>query len=340
MQEQREPCAVQSEFRGQLPHGVRKQRGTDRFHLRQRDELHDRWPDRWWLRDRCHESTWLEWMHRRVLGQRSVCEHDSHDRLPPGNVTAERPTPMAGASWLVFLLPYVEHDALWREAERAHKAAPIYTTHNRFTVPPHTAFAQPVAQFVCPADGRTGGPVYSPYAKTEVAFTWYLGVSGNDTLCELDGIPIPGQASKCGVFGTGSKFRFADVRDGLSNTLFIGERPPPAENVYGFWYGGFPWGSYAGALNTAMGITELDGDQYNRDTHCIWPYEPDCSFTSYYQPGSLRNPESRFHYWSFHPGGANFAFVDGSVRFLTYSARPIMPALASRAGGEVVVIDE
>ena len=37
-----------------------------------------------------------------------------------------------------------------------------------------------------------------------------------------------------------------------------------------------------------------------------------------------------------HPGGLSFAFCDGSVRFLTYGSAPILPALATRAGGEVV----
>ena len=37
---------------------------------------------------------------------------------------------------------------------------------------------------------------------------------------------------------------------------------------------------------------------------------------------------------------ANFALCDGSVRFLRYSAESIMPALASRAGGEVASIPE
>jgi prepilin-type processing-associated H-X9-DG protein len=46
------------------------------------------------------------------------------------------------------------------------------------------------------------------------------------------------------------------------------------------------------------------------------------------------------HFWSLHPGGANFAFADGSVRFLSYSAEPILPALATRAGGEVVGLDD
>ncbi|MGL4423460.1 MAG: H-X9-DG-CTERM domain-containing protein [Gemmataceae bacterium] len=44
--------------------------------------------------------------------------------------------------------------------------------------------------------------------------------------------------------------------------------------------------------------------------------------------------DSVFHYWSHHPGGANFAFCDGSVRFLTYPADSILPALSTRAGKE------
>jgi prepilin-type processing-associated H-X9-DG protein len=41
-----------------------------------------------------------------------------------------------------------------------------------------------------------------------------------------------------------------------------------------------------------------------------------------------------FHFWSLHDGGAHFLFADGSVRFLAYAVAPLMPALASRAGGE------
>jgi prepilin-type processing-associated H-X9-DG protein len=42
------------------------------------------------------------------------------------------------------------------------------------------------------------------------------------------------------------------------------------------------------------------------------------------------------HFWSQHPDGANWLFADGSVRFLSYTNASIMPALATRAGGEVV----
>jgi hypothetical protein len=42
------------------------------------------------------------------------------------------------------------------------------------------------------------------------------------------------------------------------------------------------------------------------------------------------------HFWSRRPGGAHFLLGDGSVRFLSYAANNILPALATRGGGEVV----
>ncbi len=42
----------------------------------------------------------------------------------------------------------------------------------------------------------------------------------------------------------------------------------------------------------------------------------------------------RIPYWSLHSDGANFAFADGSIHVLRYSAASVMPALATQAGGE------
>ena len=62
-----------------------------------------------------------------------------------------------------------------------------------------------------------------------------------------------------------------------------------------------------------------------------------CTFPSLYSPGvpSGREACDFNHYWSMHSNGANFVFADGSVRFLPYTAEPILPALATRNGGEV-----
>jgi prepilin-type processing-associated H-X9-DG protein len=60
--------------------------------------------------------------------------------------------------------------------------------------------------------------------------------------------------------------------------------------------------------------------------------------------GELNGPNSKpahaDQFWSRHPGGANFVFADGSVRFLK-EKRPLalFQALATRSGGEVLSSD-
>jgi prepilin-type processing-associated H-X9-DG protein len=54
-----------------------------------------------------------------------------------------------------------------------------------------------------------------------------------------------------------------------------------------------------------------------------------------FRPG-IGNYCDAHHFWSQHPGGANWIFADGSVRFLSYVNARVLPALATRAGGEVV----
>ena len=63
---------------------------------------------------------------------------------------------------------------------------------------------------------------------------------------------------------------------------------------------------------------------------------PVCPGKSYFSPGDITNFCHTNHFWSFHQGGANMLFADGSVRLISYSASLVMPALATIAGGEVV----
>ena len=61
-----------------------------------------------------------------------------------------------------------------------------------------------------------------------------------------------------------------------------------------------------------------------------------CPQPALFAPGKLDNDCDVNHYWSLHPGGANWLFADGSVRFLPYSASTLTLPLATRAGGELL----
>jgi prepilin-type processing-associated H-X9-DG protein len=134
-------------------------------------------------------------------------------------------------------------------------------------------------------------------------------------------------ADSSGVLFLNSSIRVTDIHDGSSNTLLVGERPPSADLIFGWWYAG--WGQdRAGEGDSVLGV---------RTKNVQIPFAPDCPVGPYhFAPGDFNNQCDAFHFWSPHSGGANFVFADGSARFLTYSADEIMPALATRAGREVV----
>jgi prepilin-type processing-associated H-X9-DG protein len=147
-----------------------------------------------------------------------------------------------------------------------------------------------------------------------VALTSYLGCSGIN-YTKLDG-----------VLFRGSRIRLTDVMDGTANTLLAGERPPSADFWYGWWYAASGFFGTATA-DLVLGVREISNDgDYTRG--CTPPYP--------FAPGRFDQQCDLFHYWSPHIGGAHFVLCDGSVRFLSYSADAILPALATRSGGEPV----
>lgn len=245
--------------------------------------------------------------HLRQIGLALHHYNDTQGSLPPGVSYQNGADPHPHMSWCTRLLPYVEQEALWQQSVRAFAQQAFFEV-----VPPHVGLGTVVPAFTCNSDSRA--PTVKDFGPFKVAFTSYLGVEGVN------------QTSKDGVLFLDSRIRLGNVTDGTSNTLMVGERPPSADLNLGWWYAG--WGqSKDGSAEMLLGVRE-------RNVHPRYPHCPSGPYS--YTPGRVDNDCDAFHFWSLHfGGGAHFLFADGSVHFLPYSANPILPALATRSGGEV-----
>lgn len=240
--------------------------------------------------------------------------HDTYDALPIGMSAKTSPTPYM--SWLTRLLPYVEQQPLWAESQAAFEQSDLF-----ILVPPHRPLGRLVPVYQCPAMSPKSAVVN--LVKTTVAFTSYLGSSGSE----------PVSARPNGLLTSVSAIRLSAVTDGTSSTIAVGERhnSPDTDGEYhfGWWYAGTGQ-LLDGSADYILSVRETNHSPYL--TACPpGPYQ--------FVPGRVNQSCDVLHYWSSHPSGANFAFADGSVRFLRYSANDIMPALATRAGGEVVAAE-
>lgn len=122
----------------------------------------------------------------------------------------------------------------------------------------------------------------------------------------------------------GQTASMASVTDGTSNTIFAGEALPAEDPNNEMW--GFTGSASGVTIPLNWKTTRLpctDGQTYgSADWSCRYSY-------------STRGFKSR------HPGGANFLFADGSVKFLKNSInRVTYCALGSRNGGEVISADQ
>lgn len=251
------------------------------------------------LRTRCQNNL-------RQIGLAVHMYQDTKGDLPPGTRGYGSDFPFM--NWLTRILPFVEQGVIWKQAAAAY-AVDLDYIHD----PPHP-FATVVALYGCPADPRTlqNGRAYD--RRLRVAFTSYLGVEGRN------------QTRKDGCLFLNSVLRLTDISDGTSNTLLVGERPPSADEVFGWWYAGIGQ-NWDGSADALLGVRERNTRFYN-----ICPLK-----TSFFGPGKFTDQCDALHFWSPHlGGGAHFLFADGSVHFLTYSIAPLMQALASRNGGEFV----
>jgi prepilin-type processing-associated H-X9-DG protein len=166
---------------------------------------------------------------------------------------------------------------------------------------------------LCPSDPRDLVTGFSGTSWAETGtfgMTSYCGVVGTTMNC--DATPTNGAFDTSLAKG----IRLLDVRDGASTTLMIGERPPSPELYWGWW----AFSDYDNLMATQSNV----------------PIYGPCPGPNVYGPGEYEDPCASTHFWSPHRDGGNWAFVDGSVRWIGYRGAAATIPLSTRAGGEVV----
>jgi prepilin-type processing-associated H-X9-DG protein len=142
-----------------------------------------------------------------------------------------------------------------------------------------------------------------------------------------------------GVFFEDSSIRFQDVTDGTSNTLLFGERshldPEFDRLAFGtVWYGLVKYGRWAMVFTTGGG--NLPQHLLSTPVPINYRVPIGIPLEEFLGPTGAENNRLCAS-GSSHPGGANFAFADGSVRFLNNQTDlATLQALSTRAGGEVI----
>jgi prepilin-type N-terminal cleavage/methylation domain-containing protein/prepilin-type processing-associated H-X9-DG protein len=225
-----------------------------------------------------------------------------------------------------------------------------------FNAPNYTVSATAVKGLCCPSDFKASEPGTIPDGGqadpgvTTMRYTSYAGNAGTWVLWFQQ--QLPPQNDMNGLFYIRSAVSFASITDGSSNTFAFSERAHSMLDA-----------------DSALWWNWWTSSNYGDTLFCtLFPINPFRKMNgTVVDEGDDRNEPFILSASSMHPGGANFAFMDGSVRFLkdtidswaqdpktrlprglTFDpagpykgfARPgVYQALSTRAGGEVISAD-
>jgi prepilin-type N-terminal cleavage/methylation domain-containing protein/prepilin-type processing-associated H-X9-DG protein len=297
----------------------------------------------------------------------------TYGQLPPG----WGPVPTFGGSAgranpKVLILPYLENGNTYNAFNLSWNLN-VYQT----TGPNYTAQDQTVSAYVCPSDPADAKvTATSSTGTSQAGYSNYMASTGG-TAAQIIGSTDPSFEKNTvflGVFNVQldangnvtNKVTMASITDGTSNTGMFAEtkRSNLANLVYPAMYNGSTpysmdmvylvsasdpswsnqvWPQPCGNWSSSQvwDLIDYRGGEYYRNlpmtanySHTIPP-----NFKSY-DCGNYSFNGSHAAARSYHPGGANAAFCDGSVHFMKDSiSPPTWMALGTRAGGEVVSSD-
>jgi prepilin-type N-terminal cleavage/methylation domain-containing protein/prepilin-type processing-associated H-X9-DG protein len=263
------------------------------------------------------------------LKQIGLATHNYHDaagRFPTGaRLSVDvggRPT--GGTNLWVELLRDFEQDNLYKKWDPADN-------RNNVTGGTNATTAQVIKILICPSD-LLPEPVSQFTAPGAPSWSWgFYGMSSYGGNAGKRSVAAA-RMTRDGIFFIDSDFRIADITDGTGSTFLFGERfhrdPEHDLRQPVVW----PEGSPLGRIGKWGYVADM---RANSNVTLSAPVT-----INYRVPpgGDYSTVEDRdCAFGSGHPGGANFAFADGSVRFLTDNTPlSVLQALSTRAGGEVV----
>jgi prepilin-type N-terminal cleavage/methylation domain-containing protein/prepilin-type processing-associated H-X9-DG protein len=264
-----------------------------------------------------------------------------------GYFPASKRTTRPQRSWAPDLLPYLEQanvvsGAYYNLDENWWRTIGEVAPNVGLPVPNGTTTQMYLKIFNCPStpnQPRVQDKFETPPEQNKVGSTTdYFAVEGVNAAiaADLGGVVPPGDLRGVLRVFTEGPTRITTVSDGTSNTVLFGE-DAGREDVYrqGRLVGRAQTNkSLPNCARARGGAWATNDNPYEIGQRIDW-----CSGGSI--PTSIpmkinASNEWGFLYYSFHSGGANAAFTDGSVRFLREGAQlTTLVAQATRAGGEV-----
>ncbi|HUY36115.1 MAG TPA: DUF1559 domain-containing protein [Pirellulales bacterium] len=260
--------------------------------------------------------------------------HDSYLQFPPayvtvpgGNAIVGSPDPTSGDTgpgygFLMLALPQMEQFAL-------HQT--FNTNLNCWNPTNAVAAASPVPAYLCPSAVGAEGTYNVVNASGTVLATFsrstYVGVAGRIAVWNN---PAPDLSKIAdGVLYRNSRTKFADIRDGTSTTMMVGEQTPYHSDST--WVGVVP-GAVTLPARVFAGVgSDLAAAQVNVHSGPT-PQEVPSIIKPPNQPLAL--PDEM---WANHPSGCNVMFCDGSVRFISDNVdQLIWMRLATRSTNDIV----
>jgi prepilin-type N-terminal cleavage/methylation domain-containing protein/prepilin-type processing-associated H-X9-DG protein len=309
------------------------------------------------------------------LGHALHMYHDTHQSFPSGYCSqvwgagmADSAAPIyhggPGWGWGTRILPDLEQSSLYNEFNFG-----IQLTDISFRTIDQTV----LSVFLCPSSTGTGPVNYRagarylmhcPRINCPLSPSQYVGNLGQydyDDYRTSIGDGLLTFPANNGVLFRDSAVAISDITDGTSTTFLVGER---SRNVADATWVGVPFSwvddAWVECVFATKKITDLEtGDNINLALYkpasflvqartgpfpgCV--AEPGVQSRTIPPDGRIATPNRMdagpTEYDSLHPGGCNFLFCDGSVRFLKDKMDPpTFSDLASIAGGEAVSADK